>query len=547
MGIFAVTVKYYGIYLAYQPDVDMRPHGIGRFIASFLKGAAGKEDIRLVIVCPSWSRKSLLDLFEAESIPQEHFEVVCPSLLPVSLSIYQGLKALKSLLYGKPNSGKHVSYFKRQVVKHLHRLEAALVQVKSPLPFSALAAYGVILGVFFVPLLGVFAAVRGLSWVAALGSRRLLQLPSVADFHHRLTKVWRQPKDDVLVNRWYRLMEEREVSDMVHIANGMSHVSAWYCPTAFWPSFNDIQAPRLLCVPDVVPLDFPVGFAAVGGERGLQAFDLICETIQRADRIVTYSHHVKWHTLVKQLQVPHETISVIPHAPNEMNALIDVTGFPDNRIASINYCRYLFRAALNRTVFPEGVGYYNSEISFIFYASQFRPHKNVLTLIKVYDYLLRHRFIQQKLVLTGDPWGVPEIGEYIIKSRLQYDVLCLRGLSVEQLAACYRLADLAICPSLAEGGFPFTFGEALSVGTPVVLSRIPVVMEVLDDPKVYDTTLFDPYDWMDMARRIEWGLKNRNELLKVQQPFFERWRERTWNDVVGEYSRELDRLAAKSS
>jgi len=48
-----------------------------------------------------------------------------------------------------------------------------------------------------------------------------------------------------------------------------------------------------------------------------------------------------------------------------------------------------------------------------------------------------------------------------------------------RIAACYKLADLAVNPSLSEGGFPFTFTEALSVGTPVVMARIPVTEEII--------------------------------------------------------------------
>ena len=55
------------------------------------------------------------------------------------------------------------------------------------------------------------------------------------------------------------------------LINARKDIAAWYSPTAFWPSFNDIPAPRLMCVPDVVPTEFPVGFVAlegIGFERG---------------------------------------------------------------------------------------------------------------------------------------------------------------------------------------------------------------------------------------------------------------------------------------
>ncbi|MFD2884495.1 glycosyltransferase [Pseudomonas lini] len=73
--------------------------------------------------------------------------------------------------------------------------------------------------------------------------------------------------------------------------------------------------------------------------------------------------------------------------------------------------------------------------------------------------------------------------KFISEHGLQNDVLCLYGLSIQELAACYKLADLAVNPSLSEGGCPFTFTEALSVGTPVVMARIAVTEEILVDEK----------------------------------------------------------------
>src|SRR5262249_11620744 len=38
--------------------------------------------------------------------------------------------------------------------------------------------------------------------------------------------------------RWYRLMEEAEATRLVAKIKTLQDVRAWYCPTAFWPSFN---------------------------------------------------------------------------------------------------------------------------------------------------------------------------------------------------------------------------------------------------------------------------------------------------------------------
>lgn len=353
-----------------------------------------------------------------------------------------------------------------------------------------------------------------------------------------------QPKQISLVAQLYRLMEESEASLMHSMIEARTDIGAWYSPTAFWPHFNEIQAPRLMCVPDVVLADFPVGFAPVGGQRVLDNFRQVEKAIEGGQHFVTYSEDVKWRTLVGRYHVDSEAIKVVTHGSNRLDDLVVVTGFPDNEAATDSLCRNLFRAALCKAVNNGYAGNFGSEdVRFIFYASQFRPNKNVITLFKAYEHLLKRRYVGHKLVLTGNPNSLPEIAQFITEHNLENDVLCLHGLSAQELAACYRLADLAVNPSLSEGGCPFTFTEALSVGTPVVMARIPVTEEVITDPELQQQMLFDPYDWKEMADKIEWGLNNRCVLLAKQKPLYNQLSQRTWRHVVDEYVEILDSIS----
>ena len=101
-------------------------------------------------------------------------------------------------------------------------------------------------------------------------------------------------------------------------------------------------------------------------------------------------------------------------------------------------------------------------------------------------------------------------------------------------------------PSLAEGGCPFTFTEAVSVGTPVVMSRIAVTEEVITDETLRHAMLFDPYDWRSVAERIEWGLVNREPLLAMQRPVFDVLARRSWHEVVDDHVRILESASAPS-
>ena len=238
----------------------------------------------------------------------------------------------------------------------------------------------------------------------------------------------------------------------------------------------------------------------------------------------------------------------VPHGTCRLDDLITVSGFPDNEASTDAFCINLFRGALYKAIGTSGASNFGSgDVEFIFYASQFRPNKNVITLLRAYEHLLKRRYIGHKLVLTGDPNSLPEIAQFIRDYNLQNDVLCLHDLSAQELAACYRLADLTVNPSLSEGGCPFTLTEALSVGTPVVMARIAVTEEVVTDLELQDVMLFDPYDWEDMAARIEWALQNKDGLLERQLKLYERLAERSWRTVVDEYIAILNRISSLSA
>ena len=72
-----MSVKTYGIYIAYAPTIDLRGEGLGRYLASFLRGAAERRDVDFVIACPSWAQIMLDELFELVRRIQSKRESSC--------------------------------------------------------------------------------------------------------------------------------------------------------------------------------------------------------------------------------------------------------------------------------------------------------------------------------------------------------------------------------------------------------------------------------------------------------------------------------------
>jgi glycosyltransferase involved in cell wall biosynthesis len=544
-----MPVKRYGIFLAYPPTVDLNHEGLGRYLASFLRGAAGCDGVQFVVLCPSWSLESLKKLFKAEGVPDSAVELVYPAGKPLFLRFYEAHLHRKKRVRGPALWRRWLAWLAGLKNGWVSRVEKKLVGAYSTATLLPILLELIGLGLLVLALSPLLVLVAILYPIGILLKRMLRLLAGFSlGVALRANELLRSPQDDALVLRLYKYMEEAETERMLSLQKNMPGIRAWYCPTAFWPAFNKIPMPRLTCVPDVVLTKFPVSFSDVGGDRTLRGFGEIQTMIRGGEHFVTYSEETKWQTLVEQFSVDPRKVTTIHHAPNDLSSWISVKGFPDNNKVGRYYCERLLKAALERSGVPEySSGFANTSFKFLFYASQFRPNKNQITLLRAYEYLLKKKRIGHKLLLTGNVVAYPLVDAFIKKQGLRNDVLCLHGLAIEELAACYRLADLAVNPSLSEGGCPFTFTEALSVDTPVVLGRIPVTEEVLSDPDFQRVTFFDPYDWRDLARRIEWATEHRTELLEIQKKTYSAMAQRTWTDVVREHVAILDRISEDHS
>jgi glycosyltransferase involved in cell wall biosynthesis len=532
-----MSVKNYGIYIAYPPMTDLRKEGLGRYLASFIKGAGDLTDVRFTVVCPSWSQQALAELFQSERVPAGSVHINAPRGVPYILRMYEWI--LKRLKLPRRRRAAGLLRKTRSLAMKLFQISATRIVQVHALP-------GLIGCLFWIA-----GALPALVLVGAVGLALALMAAFVASAVKWLARlsVGRRvfaglvvSPDNAFAMHLFDEMHKTELKRMQAIIVTLSDVKAWYCPVAFWPSFHDIEKPRLICVPDVWPTQFPVGFS-IDGARLKTVVDRMADSIYRADHLVTYSDEVKWGTLAGHYGIEPRKISVVRHAPNRMDVFIAIQN--TNRQAGDEYCKNLLLSAIRRSGNVEYYsGFLNGGVKYIFYPTQFRHNKNLLTLLRAYVDLLRGRHIQRKLLLTGNPNDDQAVRNFVVENRLENDVLFLHQLSLKELAAAYQMADLVVNSSFAEGGCPFTFTEALSVDTPIVMARIPVTEEVLTNPVLQEVTFFDPYSWRDCADRIEWALCHREELLSVQVSAYAALCRRTWADVVSEHVAILDRISA---
>ena len=194
--------------------------------------------------------------------------------------------------------------------------------------------------------------------------------------------------------------------------------------------------------------------------------------VHRASRILTVSEASK-QDILRFFQLPEEKVTVI------YNAIADhfYEAPPAEEIAHVRER-------------------YQLDQRFVMYAGNVKPHKNLDRLIDAFVRLRQDTDHDDlRLLITGS-----EISRYAALRRavhrynLHKHVRFLGYQSEKTLAALYRLADVFVFPSLYEGfGLPPL--EAMASGTPVVVSNVSSLPEVVGDAGV----LVNPYDAESIA------------------------------------------------
>ena len=193
--------------------------------------------------------------------------------------------------------------------------------------------------------------------------------------------------------------------------------------------------------------------------------------------------------------------------------------------------------------FQAVVAKYQLQQHFVLYVGTIEPRKNLLTLIRSYDELLRTTTHRPQLVLCGGRgWLFDEVFKLVEKLKLQEQVRFTGYVPDEDLPALYSAAEIFLYPSLYEGfGLPPL--EAMACGTPTISSNASSLPEVVGNAGL----THDPNDWqsltghmakllgdrvarqhfrqagLEQAARFSWDRAAR-ETQSVYDEVFEQWR-----------------------
>lgn len=537
-------MKNVGIFLAYAPEQSIKSHGISRLLTFIINGIVQNGDAKVIIATPSWSKQSIVEFLDEQQIDINKIELLTTGGMPYLLLIrnfFKHEKLVNAVYPGIVKRKIQLSRFFKRSLKYIFNLFMNWFSTSSTLLFALYSLICIPLGILLLPFILLGIIIVGTYFMGRMIYRK---------FHKRLSKFknTRNPEAinvrflrkiknifNSLKNRaidyMYPELRKRELTKLIGLINKRTDIPVWFVPTLFWPEIKAIKGNKVVAAPDIVFIDFPTFFSDKGS---MKTYHKITDTISVADHFICYSDYVKNMHLIKAFGVNPKKISVIPHGAIDLSQ-----NFKQNSVKTTNTQREQAIEVLSYCL----PNYNINKLRFIFYSSQVRPYKNFYSLIQAYEILLRERFLNIKLIVTGDIKSNSEIYDYIISKKLQIDIISLYDVSVEVLSALNHLAICAVNPTLFEGGFPFTFTEAYSVGTPSVMSSIPVVdVEVIDEV-LSQRMLFNPYNLNDMVNKIEWAVNNRDELFKLQAPLYEKFRRRSWDVVAKEYINLLDEFA----
>jgi glycosyltransferase involved in cell wall biosynthesis len=543
-----------GIYLGFAPNSQLSGEGLARYIGNLLVAIKKRPDVDLVVACPSWLVAQLGE-FGLGSSAERHVEVLAAPGKMLIFSAYDALTHAANFLARRSSRNPRTPLIDR-LRAAWRRPALRIAATTDPTAKVAIVIAAALLSpvvVFCLVIAAVAIAIRGLARrtsrsSAALAARTPVQIlhllrdpKGTARSILSIVDSIVSPRSNVSSGEGSRSLSQEilqlDGKRVIDLINQRLDVDVWYSPTAFWSETRGITRPFVLCLPDIVTREIPGKFAEVDW-RNADTARMIEETIDKNDWFVTFSETIAQTVLIRRGGKLPAKIGVIPHGANSLERYIRVMNDPLDSPSVRKYTLDLIHGYRNvhmqSSPYTRDLDFEN--IQYIFYAAQARPNKNLLGLIKAYEIALREKFIYQKLILTANLAEMPDILNYVVERRLQYDVITMPRVPNPVLAALYRRATLAICPTIYEGGFPFTFGESMSVGTPVLLSRIPVVMEVLnDEPALAEAITFDPRNPGDIAEKLIVALRDPERLRRLEQPLFDRIEARTWDVVAGEY------------
>lgn len=518
--------KSIGIIIVYPPQILSKKEGLARYLSFLIQGCMD-AGIHVTLLCPSWTDNDLTSLFEDMKISFDKTKITIKSPRALPPAVVLNIFFEKIQRRWEKERVSRIANITRILVD---RSEKALPELfaKSNWFSVLIAIYAMLPATLLILMLNIVPRHKPSSSIKKASSH--LFSPTI------YSRFWK-----FFFSVYFHLIDA-ESQKIGAIAKKIPNFGRWIIPVPFWPEAVKTIPNSVVVCPDIVYDEFPVGFVTFLKSNIpdlLTNRERLKRSISLASHLVTYSEYTKNQHLGRYMGIDSKNVTVIPHGHIDISKSLDVlVPFSDmTRNEQKDLCLQIIHTYFKYNITNPYLQEFDiSGVQYIIYTGQYRPHKNFETFLKCIHTLIHRRYRPIKCILTaGSIMEVPQIADYIRKNGLSPDVIILSDIPTKVMAALDHLSALAVNPTLMEGALPFTFSEAMSVGTPSVMSSIPVVLEIIDDPELREKMLFDPGNVNDMADHICWGLDHREELLDLERPLYDKIKNRTWEDVALEF------------
>jgi glycosyltransferase involved in cell wall biosynthesis len=237
--------------------------------------------------------------------------------------------------------------------------------------------------------------------------------------------------------------------------------------------------------------------------------------------------HEKRFVRRSRLLLPHmsrrATMIVTPSESVRREVCEHLRGAPERVVAVPEAARRLFHPIrLEQTLATRER--FGVEDEFLLYVGTIEPRKNLLTLVRAFDRLLRTTRHGPQLVIAGKKgWLTDDLYAYIKNSEAATRILFTGYVTDEELRALYSSCRAFVYPSLYEGfGLPPL--EAMACGAPVIASDIASIREAVGKA----ARLVDPKDVDALARSIVRLLEDDKERQHLSAAGLKRAAKFTW-------------------
>lgn len=268
-----------------------------------------------------------------------------------------------------------------------------------------------------------------------------------------------------------------------------------FCPAHYIPRFCPVKT--VVTIHDVAYFYYPNEFL----KKDLYKLKNWTKyALDKSSKVISVSKNTK-KDIVKFYHIPDNKVSVIH---NGFNLPLPPTSPPSSSS-------------------PSSPSSPHPLSNYILYIGTLQPRKNIPTLIHAFV-IVKKTHPDLSLVIAGKKgWLYDEIFETVTKLGLEKSVIFTGYISEKEKNELYKNAAAFVLPSLYEG-FGNTALEALSQGTPMLVSNNSSLPEVCGDACLY----FDPTDTIDIAKKIDQILSDQRLRKDIKTKGKERVKQFSW-------------------